>query len=96
MHDDIKRFHLTGTITSDKFVSARESMIKDVEDGMRDEGFVPVLDLLPQFTRNYNAEEANFTFTISIYGVYVGEERAWLIAGMNSGLEVQRYTHPTK
>lgn len=95
MHDDIRRFGLTGTITSDRFVSAREWLIKDVEDGMRDEGFVPVLDLKPQFTRSYNPDKEEFEFEISVYGTYVGEE-SWHVSGMTNGTLVKRSTHPKK
>jgi hypothetical protein len=95
MHDDIKRYELTGTVTSDTFLSTRERLIKDVEDSMRDEGFVPVLDLPPQFTRDYNAEDQTFTFKLSAYGVYVGEE-AWQVAGLMYGNRIEKSTHPTK
>ena len=96
MHNEIKRFGLTGTITSDRFVVAREALIKDVEDSMRDEGFVPVLDLHPQFTREYDPETEAFSFEISVYGAYVGEEESWHIAGMMNGTAVERYTRPQK
>lgn len=96
MHNEIKRFGLTGTITSDRFVSAREALIKDVEDSMRDEGFVPVLDLQPQFTREYDPDTETFSFEISVYGAYVGEEESWLIVGMTNGVPVEKYTRPQK
>lgn len=95
MHDDIKRFELTGTITSDKFVSARESLVRELEASMRDGGFVPVLDLHPQFTREYNPETQDFNFTLSVYGTHVGEE-SWRIAGMMNGTPISRSTHQTK
>lgn len=96
MHDDIKRFGLTGTITSDRFVSARDALVREVEDSMRDEGFVPVLDLIPQFTRSYEPETETFSFEISVYGTYVGEEESWQVAGTMNGIPVAKYTHPQK
>lgn len=96
MHDSIKRFHLNGTVTSDKFVTTRENLIKEVEDEMRDEGFVPVLDLIPQFTREYNPDDGTFVFELSVYGVEVGEEESWNIVGVTHGVTVERSTRRTK
>lgn len=96
MHDDIKRFGLTGEITSDKFVSARESLIKEVEDEMREEGYVPVLDLIAQFTRSLDPLRGVFHFELSIYGVYVGEEESCRVAGITNGTRVQKSTHPLR
>jgi len=95
MHDEIRRFNLTGLVTSERFISARENLIKDVEDSMRDEGFVPVLDLKPQFTRVYDPVNEIFEFEVSVYGIEVGEE-AWHVAGMTNGTLVKRSTHPKK
>lgn len=92
MHDDIKRFHLTGTVTSDTFVSTRERLIEDLEASMRDEGYVPVLDLPPQFTRDFDAENETFEFVLSCYGTFKGEERSWLVAGIMNGREILRST----
>lgn len=96
MHNEVKRFGLTGTITSDRFVSARAALIKDVEDSMRDEGYVPLLDLHPQFTREYDPHTETFSFEVSVYGAYVGEEESWQIAGMTNGTRVERSTRPQK
>ena len=95
MHDEIRRFNLTGLVTSERFISARENLIKDVEDSMRDEGFVPVLDLKPQFTRNYDPKTESFEFEVSVYGTYVGDE-SWHVSGMTNGTLVKRSTHPKK
>lgn len=92
MHDDIKRFSLDGEITSDRFISAREALLNDVDSEMRDEGYVPVLDLIPQFTRQYNEESETFKFEISIYGVYVGEDKSWQVSGMTNGTLIEKYT----
>lgn len=90
MHDDIRRFSLTGTISQDKLLQTRERLIEDVEAGMRDEGYVPVLDLYQQFTREYDPGTGTFSFEVSVYGVYVGES-AWQQAGMTNGILVEKY-----
>lgn len=97
MHYDIQRFGLTGTMAYDTFNKTKQELVKDVEDGMRDEGFVPVLDLPDVFTRSYDCDTETFDFEISIYGTYVGEEEAWRIAGMTiHGTTVERSTVPNK
>lgn len=96
MHDDVKRFALTGEITSGTFVSARDALIKEVEDSMRDEGFVPVLDLNPQFTRTFNPETETFEFELSVYGAYVGEETAWDVGAWTNGTLTERSTRPQR
>jgi hypothetical protein len=96
VHNEIKRFELTGTVTHDTFVQTRDALIKEVEDSMRDQGYVPVLDLAPQFTREYDAETETFSFQLSIYGISVGEEEAWQTAGVTNGQIVPRYSHPQK
>lgn len=90
MHDEIKRFGLTGEVASDRFVSARDVLIKEVEDSMRDDGFVPVLDLLPQFTRAYNAGTETFSFEVSVYGTYIGEEDSWQVSGTMGGIPIKK------
>lgn len=57
MHIDIQRFSLTGTMAYDTFNEARKTLAKDVEDSMRDEGFVPVLDLPDVFSRSYGSDD---------------------------------------
>ena len=96
MHDDIKRFGLTGEVTSGNFVSTRESLIREVEDSMRDEGYVPLLDLTPMFTREYRPGTETFSFQLSVYGVYVGEDEAWQLAGMTNGVPLRKSTHRQK
>lgn len=96
MHQDIKRFSLDGNITSDAFLQERERLIEDLEADMRDQGYVPVLDLLPHFTREYDAESEAFTFILSCYGTEVGEEESWAIAGIMNGRAIPRSTPMSK
>jgi hypothetical protein len=83
-------------VTSGTFLQTRERLIHDVEAGMRDEGFIPILDLIPQFTREYDADTETFSFTLSVYGTHVGEENSWQQAGMMNGRLVEKYSQPVK
>lgn len=85
MHDDIKRFELDGEIDSANLVEAKDRMVLFLETQMRDSGFVPALDLEPQFTRQYNPEKENYTFMLSLYGIYVGRAKACETAGIMGG-----------
>lgn len=96
MHSKIKDYHLTGQISGGNIVEVKERLIKEVEDDMREDGYVPVYDLDPQFSRSYNALEEAFDFHLTLYGVYVGEDRAWQIACLMHGREIPRYTPRTK
>lgn len=96
MHDDVKRFYSYGEITAQEFVSAREELIRLIESTIRDEGYVPLLDMTPQFTRQYNLEKELFEFELSVYGVFIGKEESWQIAGLMDGKRVPLSTRPTK
>lgn|SRR4051812_497419 len=91
MHDRIKRFSLNGIILPELAVQTRERLIINIESDMRDQGYVPVLDLTPQFTRVYDAVKEHFEFDLSVYGVYVGKDEEWQIAGMTDGKLVERH-----
>lgn len=96
MHDEIKRFALTGEVDSGTFVSARDALIQEVEATMRDEGYVPVVDLIPQFTRMFKPETGTFDFELSVYGAFVGEDKAWEVRAWTNGTLIERSTHPQR
>jgi hypothetical protein len=96
MHYPIKSFYLTGTITGDTFVAARERMIQEVEGSMRDEGYVPIIDFPVNFTREFNADTGDFTFELTVCGAYIGEEESWLVGAVMNGRKLPRSTHQTK
>lgn len=96
MHDEIKRFALEGQIDSSNLVEAKDRLVLALEAQMRDDGFVPVLDLEPQFTRTYNVERENYDFTLSVYGAYVGRNKECETAGIMSGKRIQSYMQNPK
>lgn len=96
MHDDIKKFSINGELQDTAVVKVKERMIFFLESRMRDDGFVPSLDLDPQFTVDYMADKEVFKFNLSIYGVEVGKEKACRVSGVTNGKEVRRYIAPVK
>jgi hypothetical protein len=95
MHDDIKKFSLEGVLGEPNIVTTKERLIQHVEGLMRDYGYVPALDLEPQFTLDYLPEEG-FKFTLSVYGAKVEKEKAWSISGILNGKPIPRYTPQAK
>lgn len=92
MHDDIERFSLDGEIDSSNLVEAKDRMVHFLETQMRDAGFVPALDLEPQFTREYNPETEKYNFVLSVYGIRVGRAKACETAGIMGGKTILSYT----
>ena len=52
----------------------KEFHIDGMIDMMRSNGYVPHLDVDPAFSLEYKGE--NYTFLLTIYGVYVGKAKA--------------------
>lgn len=96
MHDDIKKFFLTGEISDKDIVKAKERLVEAQEAIMRDEGFVPDLDKEPQFTMSYLPQLSKFTFELTIYGIHVGRDKAWATGGIMGGKIISKYTPATK
>lgn len=90
MHDEIIRYTIAGEIADRNQESTKERMIEWLETQMREEGVVPVLDLDPQFSREYISERNVFAFSLSVYGTFVGGERAWPVAGVMNGMTITR------
>jgi hypothetical protein len=96
MHDEIRKFLLTGVISDTDVVKTRERLISAVEANMRDEGYVPDLDKEPQFTREYVADTERFNFVLTVYGVYVGKDKAWATGGVMGGKTIMKSIPATK
>lgn len=92
MHDDIRKFDLEGELGEPNVVTTRDRLVDFVEESMRDYGYVPALDIEPQFTLDYNMETESFNFKLTVYGIEVGKERACKLGGILSGKEIVRYS----
>lgn len=92
MHDEIRKFYLEGIMLDANVVETRERLVRHLESMMRDYGYVPSVDNEEQFTLDWDGEQNQFKFKLTVYGVMVGKERAWELSGMTSGKEIPRYT----
>jgi hypothetical protein len=50
---------------------------------MREQGYVPILDLDIQFSLLYDEPQDLYEFDIVVYGVYVGKKKAHLYEGFS-------------
>lgn len=95
MHDEITRYSREGEIDDNNLVESKSRLVHDLEIEMRDDGYVPALDLDPQFTLDYRPETGTFNYALTVYGISIGEQ-SWQVAGIMSGKTIMKYTAPHK
>lgn len=80
-HKTIKRFSLDGSIHDDAAIGRlRAEYVRLLNVEMKIMGYVPRLDIDPDFTIRYNHKKEYFEFKLSVYGSYVGKKKAqWTI-----------------
>jgi hypothetical protein len=83
-HKPIKRFYLDGNIHDEALTPRlRIEYIKLLLLEMKLSGYVPRLDIDPDFTIEYNNTIQIFTFKLSLHGVYVGKKKSEWILGID-------------
>jgi hypothetical protein len=83
-HKPIKRFGLEGIIYDDVALARlKKEYVRLVTTEMRLSGYVPRLDISPDFTISFNHEKKYFEFTLSVYGTFVGKKRSLWITGVD-------------
>lgn len=83
-HQMIRRFCLVGDLIETRMIQARDTHHSVLLNMMRDEGYVPLLDVNPVFLTNYRGGE-KYEFSYTMQGVYVGRDTAWESVGMIDG-----------
>lgn len=63
----------------------RTWMENEVIAGMRERGYVPVLDIVPTLYTDYDADTTKFRWQITVQGVFVGQKKAKKYEGMYGG-----------
>lgn len=89
-HSVIKRFQIEGQ--TKELLGARELLTRTVVDGMRDSGYVQRIDIDTVWTVSYNGK--SYDYKLSVYGVYVGRQKALCIKYIDSNTII--YTHQPK
>jgi len=96
MHDQIRNWELQGELGEPNIVQTKERLVHHLESLMRDYGYVPSIDNDPQFTLDYQAEKQAFYFNLTVYGVFVGKDKAWEVSGVAGGKAIPKHTVLTK
>ena len=90
---NIRSFLISGVIKSDSTImKARENYERLLLQDMRDKGYVPVLDLEPQFSIKYNETKDTYSFFLELFGVYLGKKKAQEIEGFSGQQFYKRIT----
>jgi len=83
-HKPIKRFYLDGIIHDDSMIGRLKiEYIRLLVSEMKLSGYVPRIDLDPDFTIRYNEIKNFFEFELSIQAVYAGKRKSEWIAGID-------------
>ena len=83
-HKPIKKFSLDGTIYDEAFIGRlKTEYVELVTSEMRFSGYVPRLDIDPDFTIQYNNDKESFEFKLSIHGIYTGRKQSEWILGID-------------
>jgi hypothetical protein len=83
-HKSIKTFTVDGIIKDDSTIFRLRTEITRLKiEEIRELGYVPRLDIDPNFTIQYNEPKEYFEFTLTIYGTYLGKTKAKWIRGID-------------
>jgi len=83
-HRPLKMFSLEGIIYSDSALwRLREEYVRLLSIEMKISGYVPRLDINPDFTIEFNHTKKYFEFKLSMYGIYVGKKKSKWIMGID-------------
>jgi hypothetical protein len=83
-HKPIKKFSLDGSIYDDSGLwRLRIEYTRLILSEMRIKGYVPRIDINPDFTIEYVEKAKLFKFELSLYGIYVGKRKSEWIFGID-------------
>ena len=84
MNKKLKSFGMQGQIHDDSSIPRLRAHYEQlIESDMREQGYVPILDLDIQFSLLYDEGKDLYEFDIVVYGVYVGKKKAHLYEGFS-------------
>lgn len=83
-HKPVKRFYINGVIQDDSLLGRLKiEYIRLLISEMRLSGYVPRIDIDPDFTLRYNESKDFFEFELSVHGVFAGKRKSKWIAGVD-------------
>jgi hypothetical protein len=94
-HKPIKKFYLDGVIYDESAIGRlRLEYVRLLVSEMKLSGYVPRIDIEPDFTIDYNERKQNFEFALTVHGVYIGRKQSEWIAGIDGNKPI--YTQKNK
>jgi hypothetical protein len=94
-HKNIKRFFLEGEIYDESAIPRiKDQYIRMLNDLMHCKGYLPRIDIDPDFTVMYNGK--TFEFKLSSYGVYVGKRKCEIFLGLDKNRLILKPTTKNK
>ena len=83
-HKPLKRFYISGIIQDEALLGRLKiEYVRLLVSEMRLSGYVPRIDIDPDFTLRYNDSKDFFEFELSLHGVYAGKRKSEWIAGID-------------
>ena len=83
-HKPIKRFTIGGQIYDDSAIARLKiEYTKLLITEMKMLGYVPRIDIDPDFTISFNEKSEYFEFDLSVHGVYAGKKKSEWILGID-------------
>ena len=83
-HRPLKKFSLNGSIHDESAIGRLKiEYVRLLIVEMRLTGYVPRLDIDPDFTIDYNENKRYFEFELSMHGLYVGRKQSEWIEGID-------------
>jgi len=78
MHERIRKFSIEGTRAEGEpsLFTLKDTVRIMLEDKMRMEGHIPNLDCGLHWSMDWTPEKEHYLFKMTIYGIFVGKERA--------------------
>lgn len=84
MNKKLKSFGIQGQIHDDSAIPRlRIEHERLIMTDMRDQGYVPILDLDTQFHLEYDEEDNTYEFEMIVYGIFVGKRKSYLYEGFS-------------
>jgi hypothetical protein len=94
-HKPIKKFNLNGVIHDESALGRlKQEYIRLLESEMRLSGYVPRLDIDPDFTVDYNDRKKYFEFELTVHGIHTGRKQSEWIEGVDVSKPI--YTQKSK
>ena len=99
-HKKIKAFTQDLTVKSSALIEKqRTELVRHMQNDMREAGYIPALDIGENYTSDRDYNTGAIKVTVTVYGVFVGKEKAWRLEGIeisNSGRVYPLVSRETK